>query len=56
MATAAAKRQENKARAAGVVAEARRKQMEQVAAAVNHCFLFAFDYGPSVSMLARACE
>jgi len=56
MATAAAERQEKKATAADIVAEARRKQMQQAAAAVNHCVLFAFDYGPSVSMLACACE
>ena len=56
METAAAKRQEKKATAADIVAEAKRKEMQLAAAAVNSCFLFAFDYGPSESMLACACE
>ena len=56
-----AKRQEKKATAADVVAQAKKKQIEHPAAAFNHCcfnhsFLFALDYGPSVSMSACACE
>jgi hypothetical protein len=52
----AAKRQEEHAAAPAAVAEAKRKEMQLVAAAVNHCFLFVFDYGPSVSMFLCVCE